>query len=169
MRICNEVMISMLGAVAVVVFASSCAAPTTHVVPNDPQLPVDAPLGRFMREAVNVPFAFVQLETVTAAHRGRRVHKAANMLHAAARDLVDWSSPPVDTAEGREVFVTYAQQLEYYAATLEDGANERDLAVDTLDDIRQTCNDCHHFFRPAAKISPDVAYDWDVLDLGGYR
>jgi hypothetical protein len=136
----------------------------------EPALP-DAPLGRFMRESVNVPFAFVMLETAVAQHRGRRVHKAATFLHDAARDLVGWAHPPTQTAEAREVFFTYAQHLEYQAARLEDAAAQREtqIANDTIEEIRQTCNDCHHFFRPAAKFSPDVAYDWDVLDLGGYR
>lgn len=151
-------------------FAISCAAPTTiHAVPTEPALP-EAPLGRFMRESLNVPFAFVMLETsVSPSHRGRRVHKAASILHDAARDLVDWSQPPAQTPEAREVFFTYAQQLEFHAASLENVAADRAVAVDTLEEIRQTCNDCHHFFRPASKISPDVAYDWDALDIGGYR
>jgi hypothetical protein len=160
----------MIGCLATASFAISCAAPTTHVVPTAPAVP-EAQLGRFMRESVNVPFAFVMLETATAHHRGKRVHKAATFLHDAARDLVDWARPPTQTAEAREVFYTYAQHLEYHAARLEDAAAQREtqLANDTVEEIRQTCNDCHHFFRPAAKFSPDVAYDWDALDLGGYR
>jgi len=163
----------MLGCLATASFAISCAAPTTHVVPADPALPerAEAPLGRFMRESVNVPFAFVMLETANAHHRGKRVHKAATFLHDAARDLVDWAEPPTQTAEAREVFFTYAQHLEYHAARLEDAAAQREtqLADDTLEEIRQTCNGCHHFFRPAAKFSPDVGYDPDAFDLGGYR
>lgn len=162
----------MLGCLAAASFAISCAAPAAHVVPTEPALPVhaDAPLGRFMRESVNVPFAFVLLETATQ-HRGTRVHKAATFLHDAARDLADWARPPAQTAEAREVFYTYAQHLAYHAARLEDAAaqHETQLAAATVEDIRQTCNDCHHFFRPAAKFSPDVAYDRDAFDLGGYR
>jgi hypothetical protein len=164
------VTVTILGCLAAGAFAISCAAPTTHAVPTEPALP-QVQLGRFMRESMNVPFAFVMLETATAQQRGRRVHKAATFLHDAARDLVEWAQPPTATAEGREVFYTYAQHLEYHAARLEDAAAQRDthLATDTLEEIRQTCNDCHHFFRPAAKFSPDVAYDGDALDLGGYR
>jgi hypothetical protein len=165
-RICCEV-ISTPGCLAIATFAISCAAPATLAVPNEPALPQ---LGRFMRESVNVPFSFVMLETAAATH-GRRVHKGASLLHAAARDLVDWSNPPVVSEQGREVFFTYARQLVDHAARLEDAAAQREAqdTVDTVEEIRQTCNGCHHFFRPASKISPDVSLDWDTLDLGGYR
>jgi Cytochrome C' len=164
-------MFSILGCLALASFALACAAPATHVVPNEPSLPAPQ-LGRFMRESVNVPFSFVMLETATAtAKRGHRVHKAASILHDAARDLVGWSNPPVVSDQGREVFFTYAQQLEDHAARLEDAAAQHEAqdTVDTVEEIRQTCNGCHHFFRPASKFSPDVSLDWDTLDLGGYQ
>jgi cytochrome c556 len=168
-RICFIEMVSILGCLAIASLAISCAAPATLAVPNEPALP-QPQLGRFMRESVNVPFSFLMLETATAKH-GRRVHKGARLLHDAARDLVDWANPPVTSDQGREVFFTYAQHLEQHAARLEDAAEQREseLTNDTVEEIRQTCNGCHHFFRPASKISPDVSLDWDTLDLGGYR
>jgi hypothetical protein len=169
MRNRSSAMFSILGCLALASFALSCAAPATHVVPNEPSFPAPQ-LGRFMRESVNVPFSFVMLETASAKH-GRRVHKAAGILRDAARDLVGWSNPPVMSDEGREVFFTYAQQLEDDAARLEYAAAQHEAqdTVDTVEEIRQTCNSCHHFFRPASKFSPDVSLDWDTLDLGGYR
>lgn len=177
MRICFGLMGRMMVSSAIAAFATSCAAPTTQLVvgeSNDVVLQT-LPLGRFMREEVSVPFSFVMLETAAvqgpAQPSGRRVHKAATVLREAARDLSLWSDPPVDTSEGREVFYAYAQNLEFHVARLEHAAEQREheVAADTVEQIRQTCNSCHHFFRPASVISPDVAYDWYVLEPGGFR
>jgi hypothetical protein len=160
----------LMGSVVATLFAalSSCAAPVAHVEESGPLAP--APLARFMREDLNVPFAFVMLETATA-QRDRRVHRAAIALREAAHDLVHWVDPPVMSNEGRDVFVTYAQHLEHHVTRLEDAAVRSDasLAVDTVEQIRQTCNQCHRFFRPTSIISSDVAYDWYSLDFGGIR
>ena len=125
------------------------------------------PLGRFMREEVSVPFSFAML--ATAGTHGRRIHKAATVLREAARDLAHWSDPPAVSEQGRHVFYAYAQNLERHVARLELAAANRELelAADSLEQIRQTCNGCHHFFRPASRISPDVAYDRYALELGG--
>ena len=73
--------------------------------------------------------------------------------------------------EARAVFYAYADHLAYNAGRLEAAAADRqaDLAIHTIEEIRQTCNDCHRFFRPASVLSADVAYDWNVLDLGGVQ
>ncbi len=144
---------------ALAILAVSCAAPAAPIVASDPLPPraPEDPLARFMREEVNVPFAFMMLET--SARRGPRVHKAAVILGEAARDLVHWSDPPV-TGEAREVFYAYAENLEYHVERL-----EQTFTLDTVEQIRQTCNHCHRFFRPASAISQDVAYDG--FDLGG--
>jgi len=117
---------------------------------------------------VRAPSSFAMLATGT---HGRRVHRAATVLRGAARDLARWSDPPVASEQGRHVFYAYARTLEHHVARLELAAENRelDLAADSLEQIRQTCNSCHHFFRPASRISPDVAYDRYVLDLGGLQ
>jgi len=155
----------------VVAGMASCAAPPAQS--PEPRVPVvsppDFPLARFMREQVNVPFSFVMLETATAP-RARRVHRAASVLRDAARDLMDWSDPPVGSDEARQVFFAYAEDLENHVARLEDvSSQETDFDATTIEQIRHTCNDCHHFFRPASVLSPDVAYDWLALDHGGIR
>ncbi len=148
-----------------VALAASCAAPPAPIVAVAPRVP-EPPLARFMREEVNVPFAFMMLETASAQRR-RRVHKAAVILREAANDLVHWSDPPVVTGEGREVFYAYAENLEHHVARLEVAADHQET-VATVEQIRQTCNQCHRFFRPASVISQDVAYDWYAPDLGGF-
>ncbi|GEM_PF-2661530 len=161
-------MFRMVVSPAIAALAISCAAPGTVVEESAPSALSTAPLGRFMREEVNVPFSFVMLETASA-QRNRRVHKAASLLREAARDLAQWSDPPVDSVEGRDVFFAYAQNLEFHVARLEDAAahHQEEESADTVEEIRQTCNHCHRFFRPASVISPDVAYDWYALEPFG--
>jgi hypothetical protein len=166
-------MFRMMVSPAVAVLAISCAAPAAQIVETEPPtvapLQSDLPLARFMREEVNVPFSFMMLETGTT--RGRRVHKAAIVLREAARDLVQWSDPPVMSDEGREVFYAYAQNLEFHVARLEDAAahQQEEDSADSVEQIRQTCNHCHRFFRPTSFLSPDVAYDWYAVEPGGFQ
>lgn len=147
----------------------SCAAPTARMASSDGQLSA-LPLARFMRESVNVPFSFVMLEPASA-RREHRVHRAAIVLREAARDLIHWDAPPGLSDAGREVFYAYAANLETQVARLEDAAahHEQDMADASVEQIRQTCNSCHRFFRPASVLSPDVAFDEYALDLGGFR
>ena len=161
-------MVRRMVAPAIAVFAIGCAAPAMQVAESDhPTVPAP-PLARFMREEVNVPFAFMMLEGATAP-RALRVHKAAVVLRSAARDLVRWSDPPDVSDEGRKVFYAYAETLEFHVARLEDAVAQHEVAIaaDTVEEIRQTCNHCHRFFRPSSALSPDVAYDWYALDPGG--
>jgi len=154
---------------AVSALAISCAAPVAQSAEPAPPALMDSSalaLARFMREEVNVPFSFVMIEAATE-HRARRVHKAASVLRDAARDLVVWSDLPVMSDEGRDVFHAYARNLEVHVARLEDAAERHEDATESVEQIRQTCNSCHRFFRPASFLSPDVAYDWYALELGG--
>lgn len=171
-RIWCAVMSSRMVSASFAIIAVSCAAPAAQIPTSEPQAPAVSPLplARFMREEVNVPFSFVMLETASA-QRGLRVHRAAIILREAAHDLVQWSDPPVMSAEGREVFYAYAENLEQHVVRLEDAAahHEEGLTLDTLEQIRQTCNHCHRFFRPSSVISPDVAYDGYAMELGGLR
>jgi len=154
---------------AIAVFSISCAAPAMQIEDSaaPTALPSELPLARFMREEVGVPFSFVMSETASTP-KERRVHKAAIVLREAATDLVHWTDPPVPSEEARDVFYAYAENLQLHAARLEDAAanSEFQLAADSVEQIRQTCNHCHRFFRPSSVISPDVAYDWYAFDLG---
>jgi hypothetical protein len=124
------------------------------------------PLARFMRETVNVPFSFALMEH----DQPRRVHTAAIALQEAAQGLVHWTNPPTgDGVEARDVFYAYARDLEHHVGLLEIAARDRDTEDTTyhLRGIRQTCNSCHKFFRPANAISHDVAFDHVTIDFGG--
>jgi hypothetical protein len=58
-------------------------------------------------------------------------------------------NPPVQTAESREVFLTYVDSLVRDSASLGEALAGKDLPrlEKVLEKITQTCNDCHHFFR----------------------
>jgi hypothetical protein len=151
--------------------AASCApAATTSTMsfhaPGGPESAAPQ-LARFMRERVNVPFAFAMMEAATM--RPHRMHTAAGLMRDAARHLVHWSNPPAVSDEGRQVFVAYAQSLERHIGRLERASTQRDTdaITDSLERIRQTCNGCHHLFRPASRISRDVLFDRIAVELGG--
>ena len=118
-----------------------------------------------MREQVNVPFAFAFLEN-DGHRRPIRFERAAGVLKEAARDLIQWDDPPVSSDAGRDVFFAYARNLEQQVARFELAARNHDLvdATDRLESIRQTCNSCHRFFRPASSVSDDVAIDRAAID-----
>src|SRR5688500_16409657 len=139
---------------------ASCATPAsiTTLRPSGGPESATPQLARFMRERVNVPFAFAMMESET--NRPIRMHKAAGLMREAARHLVHWSTPPSASPQGREVFYAYAQSLERHIGRLEfaSAARETDAIANSLERIRQTCNDCHHFFRPASQLSRDVMF-----------
>jgi hypothetical protein len=147
--------------------ALGCSTPAPVVQPKKQP---DPHLARFMREMLNVPYSIAQL----AVHRpGReaRVRRAAIVLQNAVEDLVHWADPPGGSDAARAVFVTYAQSLEHHVERLELASRTLDSESTSrsLEGIRQTCNQCHRLFRPANKISADVALDLDlqVYERGG--
>jgi hypothetical protein len=58
-------------------------------------------------------------------------------------------NPPVQTAEAREVFLTYVDSLVRDSELLSQAlvAKDRPRMENVLTKITHTCNDCHHFFR----------------------
>lgn len=123
-----------------------------------------------MRETVNVPYSFALLANYGPPNAAPvRIHRAAIALQDAVQDLVHWSNPPVGSEAARAVFYAYAESLEHQVKRLEVAARSQDpeLVNHSLEGIRQTCNRCHRYFRPASKISPDVALDVYAFELGG--
>ena len=153
---------SNLSIIAIAALAG-CAAPAT--ASGGPATVLKAPsLARFMRESLNVPFSFAMM--ATASQRPHRVVKAASLLGDAAHHLADWADPPRVSPQGREVFYAYAANLGHHVRRLEFATQHRDAeaTADSLEQIRQTCNRCHNFFRPASRISPDVYVDFSIHD-----
>jgi hypothetical protein len=151
--------------IASVISATACTS--IPVAPRSPERPSSG-LARFMREGVSIPYSIA----VLASHRPERrarVHRAALVLQDAVQDLVHWTDPPVRSDAARDVFFAYAHSLERHVTRLEVAARTHDaeLAAHSLEAIRDACNHCHRFFRPANKISADVALDLFALELGG--
>lgn len=152
--------------IAVVLVGCAASAKPAHVTAPIEHPPIE--LARFMREQVNVPFSFAMLETDTRGSTTERVYAAARVLRDAAAHLAHWSHPPRVSVQGREVFFTYARYLESQVRELEHASRELDSsgAAASLAGIRRTCNSCHRFFRPAARLSHDVLYDRFAVELG---
>lgn len=160
--------------ITMVALVSGCAVASPPPVPavrHDAAAAADhesPELARFMRELVNVPFSFAMLER-DGAQRPLRLRRAALVLQDAVGDLAGWQDPPVASVEGRQVFYAYAESLERQVALLELATRRNDTAEtgERLEDIRETCNGCHRFFRPASAISHDVFHDRIVVAQGG--
>jgi hypothetical protein len=155
----------LLIAVGVAAAVAGCGA--TRVAGTTADAPVDRPntgLARFMRESVNVPFSVAVLEH-DGHRRARWFLGSAWVLGDAARDLAAWPNPPTRSAAARAVFYTYAAALDRQVERFEDAARSGDLAATTrgLLAIRDTCNTCHRFFRPATAASADVAHELGMV------
>jgi hypothetical protein len=159
----KQVLVSML---AVTACSSSSGVHAREPQLDDEPVRLDTQLARFMREAVNVPFSFAVMER-DGRRRPVRFRRAALVLQDAVRDLVHWEDPPARTVSARVVFYTYARELERQVGAFERAARSHDVAATSehLERIRETCNSCHHFFRPASVISDDVVRDRFAADL----
>jgi len=74
---------------------------------------------------------------------------AGTNLRTAIGKLRLWHDPPTESDQGREVFLTYAASIDGLTTRLIDalGRDDRRAALDQLEQIADTCNNCHHFFR----------------------
>jgi hypothetical protein len=77
------------------------------------------------------------------------MQRAAMVLRGSIGRLRDWSEPPTQSQEGKEVFYTYAVSVDHQAQALFDAIERRDntTATTQMQDMADTCNNCHHFFR----------------------
>lgn len=108
-----------------------------------------------MNEEINPTFTKLSAlvfhaETQDDAQAARaELARMSGKLSAATARLEAWPSPPVRSAEGREVFHTYAASIDQDARKLVTSVGAGDTAASkrTLEHIAETCNNCHHFFR----------------------
>ena len=77
------------------------------------------------------------------------LQQAALVLRGAMTKLRGWATPPTESAQGREVFYTFATSVDGTTTKLFDSINLGDMrsARAQLQQIADTCNNCHHFFR----------------------
>ncbi|MEO8700531.1 MAG: cytochrome c [Kofleriaceae bacterium] len=77
------------------------------------------------------------------------LERTAMLLRSSIGELRTWQEPPTESREGRDVFYTYAASVETQAQQLFDAVQRRDntMAATQMQDMADTCNNCHHFFR----------------------
>lgn len=77
------------------------------------------------------------------------MQRAATTLRGSIGELRDWPELQTQSNEGRDVFNTFAMNVDRQAQKLVDAIASRDAdtAANQMQDIADTCNNCHHFFR----------------------
>jgi cytochrome c553 len=145
-----------------VCLVSCVGACSQEPAPEAPPTNQVTPLNRLMKGEVNPTFSRLivlvfhsdNLDMNPEVLKVER-QRAALILKRAVARLREWSDPPTQSPEGREVFYTYANSVDRAAQRLV-AAVERDdnaAAAGELEQIATTCNNCHHFFRLRIKDS----------------
>lgn len=127
--------------------------PTTVEPPKDAQM---AALAALMKNHINPAFSKLtflvfhadELQEDPNSVRAE-MQRTAMVLRGSIGKLRDWKEIPSESAQGREVFYTYAANVDRQAQQLFDAIERRDhdTAATQMSDIADTCNNCHHFFR----------------------
>lgn len=149
--------IVMRVALSTVLFASLGACPKAPVPASD--RPPDAgmaALAALMKNQINPAFSKLtflvfhgdELQEDANAVRAE-MQRAASTLRGSIGELRDWRELNTQSVEGRDVFFTYAASVDRQAQKLVEAIEKRDndSAMTQMQDIADTCNNCHHFFR----------------------
>jgi hypothetical protein len=77
------------------------------------------------------------------------MQRFATMLRFGMAELAAWRELPTQSTEGREVFFTYSANVDKQTQSLFEAIERRDTATaeKQMQQIADTCNNCHHFFR----------------------
>jgi cytochrome c556 len=127
--------------------------PTTEKPASDASM---AALAALMKNQINPAFSkltflvFHQDELKEDPNALRaELDRTATLLRTSIGELRTWKEPPTESREGRDVFYTYAASVDTQAQQLFDAIQRRDGATTTtqMQDMADTCNNCHHFFR----------------------
>lgn len=121
-----------------------------------PKLLHSPELNEIMKNEVNQPFSalmFLVFHAEEASPDGEmdfdKIALPATTLHKGIAKVRSMLNPPVETAEAREVFLTYVDSMVRDSVTLSSAVaiKDREKMETVLKKITKTCNDCHHFFR----------------------
>ena len=128
-------------------------------VPSTEQRPSDASmtaLAALMKNQINPAFSKLmflvfhgeELQEDPNAIRSE-MQRFATMLRSGMGELAAWREPPTQSTEGREVFFTYSANVDKQTQALFEAIERRDTdsAEKQMQQIADTCNNCHHFFR----------------------
>lgn len=145
-----------LYAISIIAGVAACAKPPATQPTTGPTIATMAELGLLMKNEINPAFSRLSflmfhgddMETDEAALKAE-LGRHANSLRQAIGRLRSWSRVPAQTEEGRQVFFTFAESVDRSAERLvvAIGSGERTSAASQLEQIADTCNNCHHFFR----------------------
>ena len=126
------------------------------IAPTAKSVAVMAELAALMKNEINPAFSKLtflvthgeELEEDSAAMM-LELRQAASTLQSSISKLRTWKTPPTDSAQGREVFYTFATSVDASTGRLVDSivAGDESAATAHLEQIADTCNNCHHFFR----------------------
>ncbi len=147
----------LIGILALVGACSEAQLP-----PADPPSNKVTALGLLMKTQVNPTFTRLivlvfhsedleaDAETIQT-----ELQQAGAVLQGVVARLRVWDEPPTKSQEGREVFYTYANSVGAASARLAAAIerNDNPAAARELQQIANTCNNCHHFFRLRLKDS----------------
>jgi hypothetical protein len=142
--------------VASLVLVAGCAKPepaATTPPPKDPRL---VELALLMKNEINPAFSKLSFLVLHADEMGEdkvalttELKTHATALRTSLGRLRTWSHPPTTSQEGKEVFFTFAVSVDKFTADLETSiaSNDEKRSIETLEQIAENCNNCHHFFR----------------------
>lgn len=123
---------------------------------SPPKLLHSPELNDIMKNEVNQPFSalmFLVFHSADSTEDGEldyaQIAAPVMTLRSGIGKVRAMLNPPVQTAEAREVFVTYVDAMVRDADQLSQAFESRDRPrmEKLLQKITLTCNDCHHFFR----------------------
>ena len=160
---------------AVTVGLAGCGKPAPQQPSSGPLIAAVAELGLLMKNDINPAFSRLSFlmfhgDSVEAdpAVLDLELAQHAASLRAAIARLRAWTRVPARSDEGRQVFLTYAESVDRSTDRLVQAIarGERSSAAAQLEQIADTCNSCHHFFRlqiedsvvprRTAKLEPDL-------------
>ena len=121
-----------------------------------PKLLHSPELNDIMKNEVNQPFSalmFLVFHSAESSPDGEvdfdKIAVPATTLRKGIAKVRSMLNPPVETAEAREVFLTYVDSMVRDSESLSHALaiKDREKMETVLKKITHTCNDCHHFFR----------------------
>ena len=133
---------------------AGCARPPAVGAHDGPTIRKLEALGNLMKNEINPAFsklvfllAHAELEDPQAVRNELGV--AGANLRISIGKLRQWHDPPTESTQGRDVFLTYAASIDTMTIKMI-GSIDRDdrkTALAELEEIADTCNNCHHFVR----------------------
>ena len=150
------------------VLAMGCSKPAAQG-PEQPKSKSVAELAALMKNEINPQFSRLMFllfhgDTVEDDKQTVRaeMQRSATALRTSIGRLRTWEKVPAESSEARDVFYTFAESVDLNTLKLVQAIDRGDdnVATRQLEQIADTCNNCHHFFRldiEDSKVGPKQA------------